>query len=268
MIAVALYTPLLGFATGAADGTQPRLICNSPPQLKKPRRCRNPLVAAGVYSAKGPRPNNEDAALAVIYRQDKQIYSLAAVADGVGGLRKGEVASHVAVCRLAEVFISHVTRGAARTTQWRTWIKDAIDAVHRAVVEKAGGGATTLTVAIYDGQLLHVANVGDSPAYLDGGIVTTELDEQGSYITQALGHRSYTAPHYYSRPLHAKRHEVVLVTDGVDDVLKKEGKELYKTPAKTPLCKACRLVNTALARGGRDNATAAVMWIYHPGTVD
>jgi len=217
--------------------------------------CRGGGLRGASASHKGPRRNNEDGALVVVAGPER---GLVAVADGVGGLDKGEVASHLAICTLLSLY-----------PQWlegqlspEEWLRDAFITAHEVVARAGRGGATTLTVALVRGDDLYVANVGDSPLYLLDARgfrrVTGELDEEGEYITQAVGHRTYRGPHIYSERL-VPPAAVVAVTDGVDDVLRNAYGQALGRDISSPYQLARSLVCHALRRGTRDNATAAVL---------
>jgi serine/threonine protein phosphatase PrpC len=276
----ALYT-LGRYWVGELSQSEAYLSCDELVGLLGGRQhafsCGHSSVVAGLFSHVGPRSNNEDSGLAAVAPGR---FAAVAVADGVGGLRYGEVASYRAVCAVLRGLIV-----AASGAGWfsEEWFNSIFDIAHEDVARSAQGGATTLVVSVYDltSRTLHVAHVGDSVAYivLDRGaaeyqLLTQELDEasgtDGPYITQALGHPSYRKPHYYSYDL-ANFSDylkvVVAASDGVDDFI---DKELYgrlaglykKKKSATELAKT--LVYSAIKGGGRDNATASVA-VITPG---
>ena len=242
--------------------------------------CRRARAVGGVFSHRGPRSNNEDAGLVAIAPGH---FAAVAVADGVGGLRAGEVASFRAMC----VVLRSLAEAARRLGVFsREWFVDLFNRAHNEVAGGAGDGATTLSVAVYDlnAHVLHVASAGDSVVYMSpdvwsGGcgsavgyrLVTPDLDEssnaEGRFITQAVGHKSYREPHYYQYPLGGCEDTVKIVfaaTDGVDDFI---DRSLYGgLVGRFRRCRSAEglakmLVCSALRRGGRDNATAAVLAI-------
>jgi serine/threonine protein phosphatase PrpC len=242
--------------------------------------CRGARAVGGVFSHRGPRRNNEDAGLVAVAPGH---FAAVAVADGVGGLRAGEVASFRAMC----VVLRSLAEAAGGLGVFsREWFVDLFNRAHNEVAGRAGGGATTLSVAVYDlnAHVLHVASAGDSVVYMSpdvwsGGcgsavgyrLVTPDLDEssnaEGRFITQAVGHKSYREPHYYQYPLGGCEDTVKIVfaaTDGVDDFI---DRSLYGgLVGRFRRCGmagglAKMLVCSALKRGGKDNATAAVLAI-------
>src|SRR5919197_1424439 len=107
------------------------------------------------------RSNNEDSYLSHA--------PVAAVADGMGGAAAGEVASSIAIEELAAL------RGKGpwpNETAATEDLKQAILRANRRIRETAAGDrdldgmGTTLVALLEDGDLIHLANVGDSRAYL------------------------------------------------------------------------------------------------------
>lgn len=217
---------------------------------------------ASVFSHRGPRPNNEDSAVVAAVRVGDFRYAFVAVADGVGGLERGEVASSYAVrAALCGVLQS---LAAGREVSFHELFWD----IHRFLEVAGGGGATTLTAALlYPDGTLQVANVGDTAALLVRGVGAyrlTPLDklpDGGHVITQALGKR---LEEVHENIYRLSRGDVVVVaTDGVTDVLH-DGhvvaavRKLQKR--KTAAAEIAKtLVDWALRSGTGDNATAAVL---------
>jgi len=282
MIRAALYA-LERFWAGELPREASGADCGKLLELGEARsgwRCRWARAVGGVFSHRGPRSNNEDAGLVAIAPGH---FAAVAVADGVGGLRAGEVASFRAMC----VVLRSLAEAARRLGVFsREWFVDLFNRAHNEVAGGAGDGATTLSVAVYDlnAHVLHVASAGDSVVYMSpdvwsGGcgsavgyrLVTPDLDEssnaEGRFITQAVGHKSYREPHYYQYPLGGCEDTVKIVfaaTDGVDDFI---DRSLYGgLVGRFRRCRSAEglakmLVCSALRRGGRDNATAAVLAI-------
>ncbi len=120
------------------------------------------------------RQANEDAVLAVD--------GLFAVADGMGGHRGGDVASHVALEILQESFVSAATEV----------LVDAVQEANHAVVAQAGAdddlkgmGTTLCAMALVDAEgrdTIAVVNVGDSRLYLLSDGTLTQITEDHSLV--------------------------------------------------------------------------------------
>ncbi len=111
------------------------------------------VVAAAATDIGRVREGNEDS-----YLSDPPLF---AVADGMGGHRGGEVASHLALDTLERLF-----------RKGRGVLAEQIQEANRVVFERAqldrkvAGMGTTLTAASFADGTLRLAHVGDSRAYL------------------------------------------------------------------------------------------------------
>src|SRR5689334_9947761 len=92
---------------------------------------------------------------------------LGIVADGLGGHRRGDVASQLAVETTREVFY-RATRSASIGEQLRLAVEKANDVIRRKgeTSDEFKETASTITAAVIDGPRLTVAQVGDSRCYL------------------------------------------------------------------------------------------------------
>jgi len=95
---------------------------------------------------------------------------LCAVADGVGSTTEAAAAARAAVATMVEAYIHAHSEEAG--TALRGAVAAAHEAVRRATADETGvaAGATTIVAAVIRGQQLHVANAGDSRAYVLNGI--------------------------------------------------------------------------------------------------
>jgi len=214
--------------------------------------------------------------------------SLFIVADGMGGAAGGEVASSMG----ADSVFRHLNiawRGDDERTpeQFAFRLRECLEAanqtIHRYAREhpELKGMGTTCTAAGLLGDILYVAQVGDSRAYLirgrqvaqltkdqslmqrlvDAGELTEEeaaRSERRNIILQALGPDEKVKVAVTDQPL--RRGDVlVLCTDGLfGQVTKEEINELVTH--KTDLVELCNeLVDRANQRGGPDNITVVVV---------
>ena len=219
----------------------------------------------------GRRANNEDAVFASP--------RLAAVADGVGGAAAGEVASqtlinaliHVDKCRLQGRLEDALAAGIA-------WGNETIGFIAECRPAMAGMSTTVTAVALGDDRYV-VANLGDSRTYLlrdgeltqlthddswvqlmiDSGELTPEAARdhpQRSLVLAALDGQPDRAPaltSFAARP----GDRLLLCSDGLSDVVDDDAIEATLRIASRPEC-AARLIELALAAGGRDNISAVV----------
>lgn len=217
---------------------------------------------------------------------------LFAVADGMGGHRGGEIASHLAIDTLQARFDAPA---AAHTTDA---LVAAVEDANRALVSRSGGdpqlegmGTTLCALALVrtdEGDMLGVVNVGDSRMYLlkegvlqqvteDHSLVAT-LERQGkltaaeaavhpqrNILTRALGIEARVMVDSWEiRPRVGDRY--VLCSDGlfneVDDARIAATLRKLADPAEA----AHELVRLANESGGRDNISAVVVDVVEGST--
>jgi serine/threonine protein phosphatase PrpC len=219
----------------------------------------------------GRRPNNEDAVFASP--------RLAAVADGVGGAAAGEVASrtlinalvHVDKCRLEGRVEDALAQGIARGNETIGFIAECRPAM-------AGMSTTVTAVALGDDGCV-VANVGDSRTYLlrDGALM--QLTRDDSWVQLMLDSGELTAEEARDHPRRSlvlaaldgepgrdpalttfearPGDRLLLCSDGLSDVVDDATIEATLGIPERAAC-AARLIELALAGGGRDNVSAVV----------
>jgi protein phosphatase len=214
------------------------------------------------------RTNNEDAAYAG--------RRLLAVADGMGGLPAGELASELAIRTLAaldERATGDDPVGALREAF------DAASATVRAAAEADAvrdGMGTTLTALLFTGDRLAMMHVGDSRAYrlrdgaleqlthddtyvqalVDSGVLTAQgarTHPQRSLVTQAM-QGGPISPHDALLDVRAGD-AFLLCSDGLSDVVPDEtiAEILRRQPDLDRA--AADLVAAAVAEGAPDNVT-------------
>ncbi len=228
------------------------------------------LAAASATDQGLVRSNNEDAFLIDDQR------ALFAVADGMGGHRGGEVASHTAI----EALRAAVANG--------TPLHDAITRANAAVLSRAanndeltGMGTTLTAVEAVGGRQLLIGHVGDSRAYLlhDGdlrratddhslveelvreGRLTPEQAEshpQRAIVTRALGVDDLVEVDLYTLDVEAGD-RIVLCSDGLTTMVRERDIERLARTEADPGRLAEALVAAANAAGGEDNVTVVVV---------
>lgn len=111
------------------------------------------------------RPKNEDA----IFVRALEDALLLAVADGLGGLPAGEVASRIAVDTLQSTFEMRYATD-MNFSGVKRLMNEAFHTAHRAIAENGRGTrrgmATTMVAAFVRDDLAIIGNTGDSRAYI------------------------------------------------------------------------------------------------------
>ncbi|MFI7076492.1 PP2C family protein-serine/threonine phosphatase [Micromonospora sp. NPDC049903] len=151
------------------------------------------------------RTNNEDSALAG--------ERLVAVADGMGGLPAGEVASEI-VIRILDELIPPTVPDAA-TDALRAVVSTANQRIHAAIAAEPArdGMGTTLTAALLAGDTLVLAQVGDSRCYLLREGKLRQLTRDDTFV-QALVDQGTLTPEQARH--HPQRSLVTRAVQGAD----------------------------------------------------
>jgi protein phosphatase len=244
-----------------------------------------------MKSSKGPCELNQDNALLRDYaaRAKQQRYlCLAAVADGVGGRRAGEVASENAVTLLNEEFNARRSRYAEDgTLKTEDLLREIFSLVNMAIHdmgvldESLRGMSTTLTAFLAEEGTLHIAHVGNSRAYLlRGGSITqltkdhtlvenmvregvitqqqAAIHSNRNIITRAMGMEEKVDIDLLTIPI-IPEDVILLCTDGLHSVVE-PGEMLLAVNKATDMQSACNeLVREAEIKGTTDNVTA-LLW--------
>jgi len=234
------------------------------------------ILRCAAATDTGPvRENNEDAA----YGGRR----LAAVADGIGGLPAGELASEIAIENLAPLESAPITNPEAAL----------IDAVQKANAEIGATGndmGTTVTAVLLDAQRgrLSLVHVGDSRGYLlaagapgivrltrDDTFVQALVDKGALTAEEARGHprRSLITQAVQGQPYRAATatipvepgDRVLLCSDGLSDYVDDAEIDAVMRAAPDPETCARDLVERALAAHTNDNVTAVVADVVPAG---
>ena len=238
------------------------------------------------------RPNNEDAYLVTPIGARSDDFTsapdgryeaarnpvLLAISDGIGGGKTGEIASALVLKSLRRFL-------PPTSTDWGAALREAVERANGEVwtaaqrPDRRGMGATLTAVCVHDRDA-HIAEVGDSRAYLlrngnlrlltrdqsyvqllvDAGVIEQDEAERSpmkNVIVQAMGQG------YGLRvELGGVRLEVsdtlLLCSDGLSNELAAEQLRDVLHHSRTPQA-ACRtLITLANEHGGRDNITVIV----------
>jgi serine/threonine protein phosphatase PrpC len=234
------------------------------------------LVFAAATDVGRMRKNNEDSYLSA--------EPVAAVADGMGGHSAGEVASAIAIEELAALGERGPWENETAATDD---LKQAILRANRRIREmaasdrKLNGMGTTLVALLQDGDMVHVANVGDSRGYLlrqgelsqvtvDHSLVQELVDDgrlspedaerhpQRSVITRALGIDPEVEFDLFTYKLQVGD-RLLLCSDGLSDVVETTQIRNVLLRVRSPQKAARQLITVANEQGGPDNITVIVV---------
>ncbi len=228
------------------------------------------------------RSHNEDSV--TILKNLNNEY-LMVVADGMGGHRKGEVASALALTHLGKRFLESPSIGSELDTI--NWLKDNINIINRDILEYAEthddskGMGTTIVVAILTKTALLIGNIGDSPGYalindklhlvtkphtfvellVDAGNITEEEAKnhpKKNVLMKALGVTPKVDMDIYV--LEKPCDGILLCSDGLTNMLTDE--QINKVIIDKELSieeKVSKLIRKCNARGGTDNISVALL---------
>ena len=213
------------------------------------------------------------------------------VADGMGGLAGGEVASRLALSKLIELIVdtSDWTLSLKRRRDLTTVLERMTDRffqIDELLKKEAAsdvtlhGMGTTLTVAAAIGNDLIIGHVGDSRAYLlrgdefkqlttdhtlaqaliDAGVANPDDPASRSMrhvLTAAVGSLGQGEPQVQRFKL-SDGDQLLLCTDGLTETVKDTTIANVIRAAKSSQAACDELVNLALAGGGFDNVTVVL----------
>lgn len=223
------------------------------------------------------RSNNEDYFSIPTIQGTTRI--LAAVADGMGGHKAGEIASKLAIDTFTEEFNSNSVQNLSVPERLTTALGKANSMVYNAAKNKLrlNNMGTTLTVCYAENNKAAFINVGDSRAYLvhDGfaeqitqdhsvvqelllkDIITQEEAEnhpQKNIITRAIGIEPTVNGDLFIKNIE-KGDCILLCTDGLSKHIPVEDVGLLFDESCTVESIAETLLDLALTKGGTDNIT-------------
>ncbi len=224
------------------------------------------------------------------------------VADGMGGMAAGEIASRMAICKLIEFVVDtpdwimklkHREDYAVTMQRMRQRFRNIDEALreHGEIDRSLHGMGTTLTAAVSLGTDLLIGHVGDSRAYLlrggrlhqltsdhtlaqaliDAGI--TNPDDAATtamrhVLTAALGSTGARSNPQVQRLTLLSEDQVLLCTDGLTEMVKDHviASVLKESASSAAACES--LTELALSAGGLDNITVALARYRFPESLE
>lgn len=229
------------------------------------------------------RTNNEDNC----YTATNAVGTLLVVADGMGGMNAGEVASKIAVDTAAEYFVADrisddmVASSASIEKFMKSVVTEADRRIKSSTDEASRGMGTTIVMAWIIGDKARVCWCGDSRAYafnpvyglrrvskdhsyvqalVDSGAISAEQAfdyPDSNIITRCLCDAEDKAePDYTEYPLH-NSDIILLCSDGLCGMLRDSEMQSIMAAEPDDVAKCVdNLITAALDAGGKDNVTA------------
>ncbi len=237
-----------------------------------------PMTLASVTSDRGQvRQTNEDCGSIVIVgaanEQGASRFTLIGVADGVGGLAAGEIASKIAISAGSSECIYRLLKdgGSDPATTFAPAFERANEKVEKVCSYTGKSMASTLSLGIVRSGKVWTGNAGDTRIYevkalanrIEQLTVDHRLEREGPQshvITRSLGSHEH-APDV-SGPSDLENGDLVVsCSDGLHDLLK-DDEILERTQSRQTPKEICSdLTVQANSRGGKDNITVAtVLW--------
>jgi protein phosphatase len=204
---------------------------------------------------------------------------LLAVADGMGGMAAGDVASNIVIGALAH--LDEDVPGTAPVDALRAAVDAANQQIRSAVEQNPAmeGMGTTLTGMLFGGNRLGMVHIGDSRAYLlrdhdfgqitrddtyvqllvDEGRITAEeanTHPQKSLLMRALDGRDADPEYSVRQAVPGDRY--LICSDGLSGVVSDETIAATMREYADPNQCAERLIQLALRGGGPDNVTVII----------
>ena len=202
------------------------------------------------------------------------------VADGMGGYNGGGYASRYAVEVITKVIEN------SGETGYRRLFEEAICTANREIRKKASesedlkGMGTTVVMCSIIGDVLQIANVGDSRlyiaddeirqitidhSYVEEMVRMGELDRESArnhpkknVITRAVGADDEVKPDFYTVKL-KKGDEILMCSDGLSNMLYDDEIFMILKGQRDIAGKAEELIKAANDNGGKDNIAVVVV---------
>ena len=228
------------------------------------------------------RTHNEDS---VTILKNMSGEYLLCVADGMGGHRKGEVASSIALTHLGKRFTECASVGTK--VDAANWLNDNVGEINKEIIEYATkhedslGMGTTLVVAILTKDYLLFGNIGDSSGYVlknnklikvtkdhtlvnllvDAGELKPEdakFHPKKNVLMKALGVTEKVEIDIFD--VDPKCEGIMLSSDGLTSMLSDDQIEKVLSDNEISIEeKVSKLIRKCNARGGTDNISIAYL---------
>jgi serine/threonine protein phosphatase PrpC len=242
-----------------------------------------PEIESGGLSVVGPvREDNQDSIHLPDHEHPVGPGLLFAIADGMGGYSHGGVASLLALETFSGILAAQNGSSVLKALQRGVEIAN-LQVFQKAQSLRAGRMGTTLTAAYVLGDLLYLAHVGDSRAYLirDGRAICLTTDHtsvgdmvraklispdkirthaQRSILTKSVGTALFVQPDIVQQKL-KEGDRLVLCSDGVWSVIEDEEFAQVASQSSSVDEISRNLIDLAIDHETDDNASVVVFHI-------
>ena len=212
--------------------------------------------------------------------------TIAVVCDGMGGENGGQVASSIA-CEVAKKQLLNGFKNRVSENEAGRILSCAVANANIAVYDESRkypdleGMGTTMVIAVVTPDMAHIANVGDSRAYILRDDLLTQLTEDHSYVNELLRKGKITEE---EAKVHPKRHRItravgvfeevtpdiltvdlreddsiLLCSDGLYNFVEDINELSALTAVSVRKHDVSPLIMRANEKGGGDNITAAIV---------
>ncbi len=239
----------------------------------------------GVTDKGKVRKDNQDSFLIEPFEGEECL--TAALCDGMGGAKAGNIASDLAVKTFVSQVRERLAKSQSKRPDYKVILQRACEEANNMVFgyscfdDVFTGMGTTLVAALFVNGDINVINVGDSRAYklsksrivqitrdhslvqelLDKGAITPEEAKdhpRKNVITRALGVDAKVTSDVFSVKLQ-RGERLLLCSDGLTNMVEDgEILDLAKHNAELPALGQA-LMDTAIQRGARDNVTIVLV---------
>lgn len=229
------------------------------------------------------RTINEDR---VLVHHDTNGFTLAIVADGMGGHQAGDVASEMAI-DIVKTELLRELQTPVSADAYEAKIKDALSVANERIFSlstdqpQLQGMGTTVVLAVATREHVFIANVGDSRAYLYDGKALEQITEDHSLVTELVKTGQITVEESHEHPqrnvltralgtepdVNVDMYELawddgdmlMLCSDGLTGLVNDEQLQYIFKEENEIQKQIDWLVNKALEAGGKDNITVALL---------
>ena len=203
------------------------------------------------------------------------------VADGMGGHNAGDYASRITVETMVEKIADSREEKPERIFEEAILAANALVRSQAAQVPEFEGMGTTVVAATCRGNVLCVANVGDSRLYVTNGRKIQQITRDHSWveemvqrggmgrdearnhpdkniITRAIGAEDSVKVDFFTVRLE-EGDKILMCTDGLTNMLEDEEIRMILEGARDLVEQAGELVDAANEHGGRDNISVILI---------